>query len=205
MNSSGLNVAPLNGSYIDPTVRVIVHAYAYAMAAVKPRVIRRVVTHAQARAEIEAQVFGVIRARIDAVVRGIVDARGRAVARAQVAARGVADIALESPVVRVVVSMAAAAVITHTARAVRRSPVVSASLATGTTKGRALVRRPVAMTASAQVVARLRALCRAPLNVQARADVHIDTSVIKRVRFDEPAVEAQTFIVQFENNVFLVR
>lgn len=65
-------------------------------------------------------------------------------------------------------------------------------------------RAQVAVTGAAQGIAHGHAMRGGALVLRAQALVEAQLETIKRVRYDEPAVDEQTFWVAFENNVFVV-
>lgn len=204
MNRTNLNSAALNTSGIDSTIRVLVNAYAYALASVQARVHRGAVTHAEARAEIEARATALVRSKIDVVAQAQQTMLARVLRRATMIVEGIATLGVVPSAVRVAVELVAAASIAAVGRVIRRQPVSLSDVASASVIARRLVMQPSEIAGQATVDVLARALRIAPTVTTGRADVVIDTSIVRRVQFDEPAIESQTFVVPFETNVFYV-
>lgn len=205
MNSAPMNGAAINAGITDSTVRIVVVAAAYAIGQAWPRVLRRSATDVQVKAVIEARVLGVKTAPVVVQALAVGDVLGRAVIRAVSAVHAQAQLLVLRPAVRTMLALTTLAVIDTFSRAAVRATVGVSGLVGLTATGRAARRQSHSVTAQADVSGYLRVAVRYGVQLEARADAAIDARVVKRVQFDEPAVEAQTFIVAFTGNVFYVR
>lgn len=205
MNRSRFNSVALNAAPRDVAVRVLVDAIAYASVAVKPRAVRVAVVGALASADVQARVAGLVGVAAQVTARAVAAGAGYVVARAVLALQGRAEMVVRTPAVRSLVHATAGAVIALSAGTVRRSQHQAVARASADIAPRALVRGMAAGLARAEAVALLRRLRTAPVVVLGEAQIYVQGGVVKRVQFDEPAVDAQTFMVAFTDNVFYVR
>lgn len=204
MNSSSFNSTALNASTLDVTVRVILQAYAYAMSAVKARVFRR--NHVSSEQEANALVVSrklaggkvqqVVEANVESILRGFV--------RLAAGTSAFAEVVIVRPLVRTIVTAVAATSIGITGRKLARNELEVSTNSVFSGTGRIIFRHVVSSEASAQINAVAKALWKQQVLLVANAQVEVDTQIVKRVQFDEPAIDTQTFIVPFENNVFYV-
>ena len=205
MNTHGVNEAAINETYLDVTVRVAVNVLAYALTAVKPRALRRAALESTAKAQPTVTARAKLAAAVGASAAAFVAAVPRAIHGAAVPAFASAVATVLRPAVRIAIAAAASAQILVVARRVQRTPLEAAGLAQA---GVNAVRRTgdvvTAMTA-AQIQALLTAKVISTVDVIALADIDASPGTVKRVQFDEDAVDAQTYVVPFEDNVFFVR
>ena len=205
MNTHGINEAAINESAKDVTVRVLLVVRAYALAVVSGRVFRRGVVTAQAASDVQA----VARAnRSSATVtqaRGDVSIVARVLARSSEVAQAIAQITLVRPAVQVFVACYARATSLVVGRVARASQIFSRGTAVAKATASRITAASVSSKAAVQISAISRAALRAPVSLAATADIDANPNTVKRVQFDEYAVDAQTFVVPFEDNVFFVR
>lgn len=205
MNTHGINGAAINESATDVTVRVLLVVRAYALAAVSGRVFRRSAVSAQA--ELDAQAAARVVKSSSTVTQASADTSivARVLTRSSEVARAIAQITIVRPVVQVFVACYARATSLVVGRVARASQTSS----TGVAHVRAAASRRAVAAVSAKVAAQIsaapRAALRAPVSLAATADIDANPNTVKRVQFDEYAVDAQTFVVPFEDNVFFVR
>lgn len=205
MNTHGINEAAINESATDVTVRALLVVRAYALAVVSGRVFRRGAVTAQAASDVQV----VARAnRSSAAVtqaRGDVSIVARVLARSSEVAQAIAQITLVRPVVQVFVACYARATSLVVGRVARASQTSSTGVADVQATASRITAAAVSATGTAQIIAAPRVALRAPLSLVATADIDANPNTVKRVQFDEYAVDAQTFVVPFEDNVFFVR
>lgn len=205
MNDANLNAVAVNDGPLDVLVRAFVNARAYAMTAVLGRVIRV----SKVGAEPEARVTTVPRvlwaAKVGAVCRAAIDATANAFIRSVVGLGAAAQIEVVRPASRFFVNIAAAAGISVSAKLLARSPVVTTATYDVSALGSKLTGQVIEAEGRAQTGLQLKVLLRNPVAVTAIADIDTNPNTVKRVQFDEYAIESQTFVVRFENNVFYVR
>lgn len=205
MNTHGINEAAINESATDVTVRALLVVRAYALAVVSGRVFRRGAVTAQAASGVQV----VARAnRSSAAVtqaRGDVSVVARVLARSSEVAQAIAQITIVRPVVRVFVACYARATSLVVGRVARASQTSSTGIADVQATASRITAAAVSATGTAQIGVISRAALRAPLTLVATADIDANPNTVKRVQFDEYAVDAQTFVVPFEDNVFFVR
>jgi hypothetical protein len=205
MNTHGINEAAINETRLDVTVRVAVNVLAYALTAVKPRALCRTALDSTAKAQPAVTARTKLVAAVGASAAALVAAVPRAIHSAVVPALASAAATVLRPAVQIAIAAAAAAQILVVARRVQRTPLGAAGLAQA---GVNAVRRTgdvvTAMTA-AQIQALLTAKVSFTVDVIALADIDASPGTVKRVQFDEYAVDAQTLVVRFSDNVFYVR
>ena len=205
MNTHGFNEAAINETFVDVVVRVLTAATSYALVAVTPRVLRRTVQSAAARAPIALAPRTLARAALVAQVSAQLTPVARAVRFAQALVRGLATVSVLPPAIQVVVSCTTAAVIALRGRRVAAEPidsVVAAGVAarSAAITGAAVRVEPLVVLSVTPVL-----LVRSLAQLLSRASIDATPNSVKRVQFDEYAIEAQTFVVRYEDNVFYVR
>lgn len=205
MNTHGFNEAAINETFVDVVVRVLTAATSYALVAVTPRVFRRSVQSAGARAPMALAPRTLARAALVAPVSAQLTPVARVVRFAGTLVRGLATVSVLPPAIQVVVSCTTAAVIALRGRRVAAEPIDSVVAA-------GVVARSSAITGTAVRVEPLAVLSVKPVllvcslaQLLARASIDATPNSVKRVQFDEYAIEAQTFVVRYEDNVFYVR
>lgn len=205
MNTHGINGAAINESATDVTVRALLVVRAYALAVVSGRAFRRGAVTAQATSD--AQVVARANRSSAAVtqVRGDVSIVARVLARSSEVAQAIAQITIVRPVVRVFVAFYARATSLVVGRVARASQTSSTGVAAVQATASRIAAAAVSADGTAQISAAPRVALRAPLSLAATADIDANPNTIKLVQFDEYAVDAQTFVVPFEDNVFFVR
>lgn len=205
MNTHGVNEAAINETYLDVTVRVAVNVLAYALTAVKPRALRRAALESTAKAQPNVTARAKLVVAVGASAAALVASVPRAIHGAVVPAFASAVATVLRPAVQIAIAAAAAAQILVVARRVQRTPLEAAGLAQA---GVNAVRRTgdvVTALTAAQIQALLTAKVSTTVDVVALADIDASPGTVKRVQFDEYAVDAQTFVVRFSDNVFYVR
>jgi hypothetical protein len=205
MNTHGFNEAAINETFVDVVVRVLTAATSYALVAVTPRVLRRTVQSAAARASMALASRTLARAALVAQVSAQLTPVARAVRFAQALVRGLATVSVLPPAIQVVVSCTTAAVIALRGRRVAAEPidsVVAAGVAarSAAITGAAVRVEPLVVLSVTPVL-----LVRSLAQLLSRASIDATPNSVKRVQFDEYAIEAQTFVVRYEGNVFYVR
>ena len=205
MNTHGFNEAAINETFVDVVVRVLTAAVSYALVAVTPRVFRRAVQSAAARAPIALAPRTLARGALVAQVSARLTPVARVVRFAQALVHGLANVSVLPPAIQVVVSCTAAAVIALRGRRVAAEPidsVVAAGVAarSAAITGAAVRVEPLVVLSVTPVL-----LVRSLAQLLSRASIDATPNSIKRVQFDEYAIEAQTFVVRHEDNVFYVR
>ena len=205
MNTHGFNEAAINETFVDVVVRVLTAATSYALLAVTPRVLRRTVQSAAARASMALASRTLARAALVAQVSAQLTPVARAVRFAQALVRGLATVSVLPPAIQVVVSCTTAAVIALRGRRVAAEPidsVVAAGVAarSAAITGAAVRVEPLVVLSVTPVL-----LVRSLAQLLSRASIDATPNSVKRVQFDEYAIEAQTFVVRYEDNVFYVR
>lgn len=205
MNTHGINEAAINESATDVTVRVLLVVRAYALAVVSGRVFRRSAVSAQA--ESDAQTAARVVKSSSTVMQARADASivARILARSAEVAQAIAQITLVRPVVQVFVACYARATSLVVGRVARASQISSTGTADAMATASRITAASVSINAAVQISAISRAALRAPVSLAATADIDANPNTVKRVQFDEYAVDAQTFVVPFEDNVFFVR
>lgn len=205
MNYASLNGFSLNATRPSPVVTTAVALVAYAQIAATGRVISRSVVDAQAQANLAVLGRMLSRAPVVAAPGAQVDLTVRAIVRAAVSLSCQALISTTKPASRMLVNVAASALISVVPRVMRRSALEADLAAVMAIAARARVSIPVSAEADAQILVVPRVVMRSALGVSAVAEIQVNPDVFKRVRFDYPAVPEQTFVVAFEDNVFYVR
>ena len=205
MNTHGFNEAAINETFVDVVVRVLTAATSHALVAVTPRVFRLAVQSAAARAPIALAPRTLARAALVAQVSAQLTPVARAVRFAQALVRGLATVSVLPPAIQVVVSCTTAAVIALRGRRVAAEPidsVVAAGVAarSAAITGAAVRVEPLVVLSVTPVL-----LVRSLAQLLSRASIDATPNSVKRVQFDEYAIEAQTFVVRYEDNVFYVR
>ena len=205
MNTHGINEAAINETRLDVTVRVAVNVLAYALTAVEPRALRRAALESTAKAQPTVTARAKLAAAVGASAAALVAAVPRAIHSAVVPALASAVATVLRQAVQIAIAAAAAAQILVVARRVQRMPLEAAGLAQA---GVNAVRRTgdvVTAPTAAQIQALLTAKVNSAVDVIAVADIDASPGTVKRVQFDEYAVDAQTFVVRFSDNIFYVR
>lgn len=205
MNTHGFNEAAINETFVDVVVRVLTTATSYALAAVTPRVFRRSVQSAAARAPVSLAPRTLTRAALPVSVSAQLTPVARVVRFAQALVHGFATVSVLPPAIQVVVNCSAATVIALRGRSLAAEPIESVVAAGVTARSAAITGNTVLVEPLAVLSVTPVLLARGLAQLIARATIDATPSSVKRVQFDEYAVDEQTFVVQFEDNVFFVR
>lgn len=205
MNTHDLNGAAINETFVDSSVRSFTSVVAYALIAASPRALRRATPNIAARGDVGVRGRLVAHAQTAVTVAAALTLRVRAAVGVPSSVVGVAAVTLLRPAVRVLLAATAAAQVSLVARRLAATPVGAQPRADVAGHGAVLRGATVDAPATALVATKPRVAVR-DLTV-AVGSVTIDTraDVVKRVQFDEYAVEAQTYVVRFEDNIFYVR
>lgn len=205
MNTHGLNEAAINESTRDSTVRVLTNAFAYALTAVTPHVLRCAIVVTTTTAQVG--VLGRILQRVEFATTAVAEIYNTARAKVfeSVAIVAKAQLAIVKPALQVRLYASAAAQMLIVSRLKATAATNGEARADIYSRAAALLTTPVKFSTIALVENTPRALIRASVLSQPRAGIDTRTGVVKRVQFDEYAVEAQTYVVGFENNIFYVR
>lgn len=205
MNTHGLNEAAINEIARDSTVRVLTNAFAYALTAVTPRVLRRTLVATTTTAQVG--VVGRLLQRVAFATTAAAEIYNTARAKVFESVGIVAQVqlAIVKPALQVRLSASAAAQMLIVSRLKVTATTTGEARADIYSRGSVLSSAPVEFSTIAQVENTPRALIRSSVLSQPRVGIDTRTGVVKRVQFDEYAVEAQTYVVGFENNIFYVR
>ena len=225
MNVSALNTAAINAEVKDVLVRSVVMGYAYGMASVTGRMRARIALSTQAQAQSTPVLRKVGRSVFVRTASALAAPTSRILARALVQATGEAQATplANKVVMRVNASLLATALVN--ARVARRSPLsvtasAQASLvakrwarspdnrqaqAVASLVLRGLIHANLASQATAQSQPVARVARRMPMALQAQATGFVGSHTTVLYPFDELALEENTFIVGFEDNIFYVR